>query len=176
MRHALIATNLTAKRVVDGVAKLLSKTDVNMLAPKRKEAEVRGADDQLGAAHQMLEALPIDDAVKVELLGIFRVRMGAYLCGKRKSIFDQHEYQNRDQIANLFVRSVFALLNEAGSAPGIFKRRRSRCNRPRIDGVVQQVEGIGVRKSMVNKKDVHGWISKVGRRGKRKKCKWQLKY
>ena len=49
MRHALIATNLTAKRVVDGVAKLLSKTDVNMLASKRKEAEVRGADDQLGA-------------------------------------------------------------------------------------------------------------------------------
>ena len=79
MRHALIATNLTAKRVVDGVAKLLSKTGVDMLASKRKEAEVRGADDQLGAAHQMLEALPIDDAAKVELLGLFRVRMGAYL-------------------------------------------------------------------------------------------------
>ena len=92
MRHALIATNLTAKRVVDGVAKLLSNTDVNMIASKRKEAEVRGADDQLGAAHQMLEALPIDDAVKVELLGLFRVRMGAHLCGNGKSTFEKHEY------------------------------------------------------------------------------------
>ena len=109
----------------------MTKTDVNMLASKRKEAEARGADDQLGAAHQMLEALPIDDAAQVELSGLFRVRMGAYLCGKRKSTFEKHEYQNRDQIANLFLRSVFALLKEAGGAPGIFKRRRSRCSRRR---------------------------------------------
>ena len=122
MRHALIATNLTAKRVMDGVAKLLSKTDVNMLASKRKEAEVRSADDQLGAAHQMLEALPIDDAAKVELC-LFRVRMGAYLRGNGKSTFEKYEYQNRDQIANLFLRSVFAMLNEAGGTPCIFKRR-----------------------------------------------------
>ena len=110
----------------------MTKTDVNMLASKRTEEEVRGADDQLGAAHQMLEALPIDDAAKVELLGLFRVRMGAYLCGKGYSTFEKHEYQTRDQIANLFLRNVFALLNEAGVAPGIFKRkRRSRCSRRR---------------------------------------------
>ena len=135
MRHALLATNLTAKKVVDGVAKLLSKTGVHMLASKRKEAEVRDADDQLGAAHQMPEALPIDDAAKVELLGLFRVRMGAYLCGKGESTFEKHEYQNRDQIENMFLRSVFALLKEAGGAPGVFKRRRSRCSRRRCSHV-----------------------------------------
>ena len=86
LRHALITTNLTAPKVEDHMAKLLTKSDIAALS--KKLAGLKAADVELAAArdfaHDLYDRKALPRATYIELIGLLRLCCGAHFCGKGK--------------------------------------------------------------------------------------------
>ena len=118
VRHALMAANLTANKVIDGIARLLTLTDVRGLASKTKAASIAKAETVLGAASAVCDTLAsgghITTQQHMELLGLFRVRVGAFLCNKGKLTFEAFAYDTIDDICALFLKRVSECFDQNG--------------------------------------------------------------
>ena len=119
VRHALIACNLTASKVTDGIAKCIVKTDVMALGSKNKVDEVGEADKDLNAARsfvlEIIEKGGVSEQSGMDMIGLLRVRVGAHLCGKGKITFEATTYDSLSQIMALFLEAVTAKLKDNGA-------------------------------------------------------------
>ena len=110
LRIALLATNLTSPKSVDGIARLLTPSDVTKL--KGKLPALREFESMLTHAETMIEKykkngkLSADDGMVV--YGIFRVRLAAHLCGKGKLTFDATDHDSPRAICAMFVEELSA--------------------------------------------------------------------
>ena len=86
-RAAMIATNLTATKVVDGVARLLSKSDITRLCAKGMEDSVKDWEDLLARAwsHTQNVTEASARAKAIECFGRLMVRSTLFMCKKEKS-------------------------------------------------------------------------------------------
>ena len=117
LRHALISANLSSPKVVNGVAKLITKSDI--FALQNQMVMVGVVDDELGAAREFLLSLKLPWNQQVELLGLLRVRMGAHVCRKGRYTFERKAYSAREEILALFVTSVLEALQALNLEPPV---------------------------------------------------------
>lgn len=114
---SLLAANLVSQKVVDGVARSITKTDVSAISSKPKVPLVKEAEAHLAEANRICEALrqqltnDIDELDNVE--GLFKVRIGAHVCGKGKTTFEGVAHKDMRAIVRLFLHDVFELVKFA---------------------------------------------------------------
>ena len=114
---AVITTNLVSEKVVDGVARTLTKTDLTGLVAKTKLPLIKAAERHLDEAEFVCRSLRlagIDENWCTNEEGLFKVRVGAHLCGKGKSTFDGIVYPNIEAIVRCLLKSAFEKVNESG--------------------------------------------------------------
>jgi hypothetical protein len=124
IRHAVLAVNLTSTKVVDGIARLLTKSDVAQLTSPKKRGDVQRAEDELGRMANMLSELRSKggllegDSDVVE--GRFMVRIGAHTCGKGKMTFEGKGYEDIDEIVYTSVQEISEMMKVA---PGMAEEK-----------------------------------------------------
>ncbi|CAE7347437.1 bglB [Symbiodinium sp. CCMP2456] len=86
-RAAMIATNLTATKVIDGVARLLNKSDVSRLCAKGMEDAIKDWEDLLARAWAHTQAVTEASAraKAIECFGRLMVRSTLFMCKKEKA-------------------------------------------------------------------------------------------
>ena len=113
---ALMACNLVAPKVVDGIARCLTKTDVSGLAARLKLPELRKCEKHLESAERVAEHMLLKAGVPEEVIldaeGLFKVRIAAYLCKNGKQTFDEADYKTADEIVVLLLKSIYEMLDE----------------------------------------------------------------
>ena len=120
IRDACFAANLTAPKVIDGVARLLVKTDLSTLTGKQKFADMQRleSDLQVGAtiAEAITEKNPELDSKVIGVEGLFKIRSITYSVGKGSKTFEAVDHKSIDAIIRLFMEEVTGLLTENGIA------------------------------------------------------------
>ena len=114
---AVITTNLVSEKVVDGVARTLTKTDLNGLVAKAKLPFVKAAERHLEEAEGLCRSLRIagiSDNWCTNEEGLFKVRVGAHLCGKGKSTFESMVHPNIEAIVRCLLKSAFDTVTASG--------------------------------------------------------------
>ena len=88
IRAACVAANLVATKVVDGIAKLLTKSDIIALSKKPMLLQLSAADSVLtegwAATRVHIEKKEIDEHKAYACFGRFSLRCALYLCKKQK--------------------------------------------------------------------------------------------
>ena len=110
LRTAFIATNLISPKVVDGVAKLLVKSDVERLKAKDKTDIVNSVESDFAAAWAIAEGLWNSDGATRDrlypVIGRFHCRAVLLLTGKGKLGFESKEYKSMAEVRDLFIGEV----------------------------------------------------------------------
>ena len=121
IRQALLALQLTSPKVINGICKLLTPSDVRQLAgptwrswSKVDKADIAStvdeADVAFKAADQFLQGLAtsgeINKDAAQDIYGRFIVRVGLHLTGRGKRGFEGAEHKNMQAIKNLFAEEV----------------------------------------------------------------------
>ena len=103
-RAALIATNLTATRVVDGIARLLTKGDISKLAGKSMEESVKQWEDLLGRAWSRTSQVADGPgrAKALECFGRLMVRTTLFMCKKETAGQEGLEHGSLGAILSLY--------------------------------------------------------------------------
>lgn len=120
VKQGFIATNLTSPRVVDGVSKLLTKSDINVV--KGKPEEAIDADDVLKYAQNLTSTLVAQgrllESQRIDVYGRFLIRMvGGFLCGKGKLTFEKKHYETALEVKKLFAADLLAVLKPNSGEP-----------------------------------------------------------
>ena len=122
VRLALVAALLTGKKVEDGIAKLLTKTDIQRLCSKSLADDVDDADQMLETMHDIISGLvavkklTADDELQV--LGRSEVRAGLFLTDKQKASQEERlPFKDMVQIRKAFLDDVKALVGEVPTHP-----------------------------------------------------------
>ena len=114
VRGALVACNLTATKSSDGIAKLLTKSDIQSLKGKDKVQSVFDLESKLEQAESFLTELvankSLTDTQALDIRGRLQVRSAAHLCGKGKLTFEGVEYKSVDRIVEVFFDEVQKVL------------------------------------------------------------------
>ena len=112
-RAALVACNITSAKVVDGIAKLLTKADVQKMNTKEKLKLVLDLERDLDAADKLMTKLvnlgalaSIDEVV--DILWLYMIRAVAFLVGKGKQTFLKTVYTSLSEINKLFFDELSA--------------------------------------------------------------------
>ena len=108
----LITTNMVAPKVVDGVARCLTKTDVQNLSTTRKLPLLKELESHLAEAeklcghvlrdHPMRNAGSDIENTLGNIEGLFKVRLGAHVCKKGKQTFEARDYDDAHDIVRRF--------------------------------------------------------------------------
>ncbi|CAE7664612.1 unnamed protein product [Symbiodinium sp. CCMP2592] len=116
-RAAMIATNLTATKVVDGVARLLSKSDVSRLCAKGMEDAVKDWEELLARAwaHTQNVTDASARAKAVECFGRLMVRSTLFMCKKEKSGQEGLEHGSLANLLTLYEHEMGG--KSAGATP-----------------------------------------------------------
>ena len=103
-RAALIATNLTASRVVDGIARLLTKADIGKLSGKGMEDSVKQWEDLLTRAwtHTSKVTEGPARAKALECFGRLMVRTTLFMCKKERAGQEGMEHGSLAAILSLY--------------------------------------------------------------------------
>ena len=110
IRTGLLAANLVSPKIVDGLARLLVKSDVERLKAKANAAAVDFAENSL--AEGWTEAMRLVDDKHVTLekayqaLGRFHSRTILRLTGKAKLGFEKKEFKTQDDIQRAFIEDL----------------------------------------------------------------------
>lgn len=121
---AWLTTNMVSPKVVDGVARCLTKSDIGSCTAKTKAKMIADADrhlEQIADVCKAVKGLEIikDDAVET-LEGLGKVRTGAFICNKSKMTFEAKEFENLHDIVRLFLKELTeALGSNVGKMPAI---------------------------------------------------------
>ena len=96
LRHCLISANLVSTDVQDGVVKFIIKGDLSKLAMKTKWDETKEADDLLKDMHVfasgLLQVKALSRCQFIDVVGLCRVRAGAFLTKKGHKTFEKMTY------------------------------------------------------------------------------------
>ncbi|CAE7026703.1 unnamed protein product [Symbiodinium sp. CCMP2592] len=116
-RAAMIATNLTATKVVDGVARLLNKSDVSRLCAKGMEDAVKDWEELLARAwaHTQNVTEASARAKAVECFGRLMVRSTLFMCKKEKSGQEGLEHGSLANLLTLYEHEMGG--KSAGATP-----------------------------------------------------------
>ena len=118
----LLTTNMVAPKVVDGVARCITKTDVTALSIQKKLPLLQEVEGHLGEADDicafLLKNHPSIASDKdgeftsnVENLeGLFKVRLGAFLTKKGEATFEKKTYESIEAIIQTLLKEVYELL------------------------------------------------------------------
>ena len=103
-RAALIATNLTATRVVDGIARLLNKGDISKLGGKPMQESVEQWEELLGRAWSRTSKVPKGPgrAKALDCFGRLMVRTTLFMCKKEKAGLEAVEHGSLAAILSLY--------------------------------------------------------------------------
>ena len=106
VRVALLAANLVSPKIVEGIARLLTKSDVSMLCRKERAGAVMAAEEVLKEAWTNIKAR-IDDESLTErsaygLFGKLASRTALFLCKKGKDGIDAKDFKTLKEIKSLF--------------------------------------------------------------------------
>ena len=116
LRSAMIATNLTASKVVDGVARLLTKSDVLQMSSLKKRGDVERLEDELARVDAAVSQLRSREFLKhsqqIELEGRFMVRACAHIAGKGKQTFEKVDYSSIDEVLFRFLEELIAAVSK----------------------------------------------------------------
>lgn len=94
VKCALVVTNCTTERVIDGVAKLITKTDITGLKAKRYESNIAEVEEQLSSAWKTLAAhTTLQDHQRYKLFGMYCIRFALWLTNKQKAGRENVEYK-----------------------------------------------------------------------------------
>jgi hypothetical protein len=106
-RQAIIATNLISPKVVDGISKLLVKSDIQKLAGKDKLAELEEAEKDFEKAKLYLtECADVGQITTAQHDGIFGrllVRSALHLTGKGRLGFEGKDYKDMAAVRQTMV-------------------------------------------------------------------------
>ena len=116
VRAALMATNMTATKAVDNIAKLMTKADVMKLQSKEKLPKVHQLDQDLQGLEALLVKLDsmqvISLADSMDHLFLCMIRAVTHLVSKTKLTFLHMEYKDMDTIMGMFHEELNAALPE----------------------------------------------------------------
>ena len=99
IRVALVATNLTCEKIVDGIGRLLLKSDVEKLKAKKLQPKVLEAEELLLGRWKDLERdTKLNDTQKFKIFGKACLRTSLFLVGKQKQGREQREFASLDEI------------------------------------------------------------------------------
>ena len=114
IRDACMATNLTATKVVDGVARLLTKTDIIGLTGKLKYDAVVQCDKQLtraaAIADAIIENVPQLEGALIAEEGLFKIRIVCRMCCKGSKTFEAIDYKSDCQIIAKYLEAITTML------------------------------------------------------------------
>jgi hypothetical protein len=116
LRVALMLVNLTSDKVEDGIAKLLSKSDVSKLTQKGKAHAVLECEDALVTAQRLSNVLieqhpaRYSQSASLEPLGQFSVRVGLYATGRGAAGPEKKEH-TLQQIKDLYLAHVSKIVD-----------------------------------------------------------------
>ena len=120
----LLTCNMVAPKVVDGIARCLTKTDVNAMCGKAKLAKMKAVEQHLEYAEELADYVKahhptnhgdvgfIDEVDNKE--GLFKVRMAAYLAKKGNATFEAVTYSSMDEIVQLSLKDLYELIEGSG--------------------------------------------------------------
>ena len=101
-RTALIATNLVSPKVVDGISRLLVKSDVDRLKSKERSDALDKCEESMSHAWDLLMQLHQQSKLGADeayaLLGRKQTRTILYLTQKSKQGFEKREFQSLQEI------------------------------------------------------------------------------
>ena len=118
----LLTTNMVAPKVVDGVARCITKSDVTALSTAKKLPLLQEIEGHLGEADDicafLLKNHPSiandqdgDFTNNVENLeGLFKVRLGAFVTKKGEATFEKKTYESIESIVQTFLKEVYDIL------------------------------------------------------------------
>jgi len=110
VRTAMIISNLTGGKVEDGVARLLSKTDIQRAAGKPKAGESREIEQVLQDAWQIVQAASDVDAC-IKPLGQLFARLGLKLLGIEKKGRESKVY-SLSECKHMFLNDVSKIVGK----------------------------------------------------------------
>jgi hypothetical protein len=104
LRTAILATQLSASKKADGIAKLLTKADLNTLRAKPMQAKVEQVENMLDAAWHELQGLAgtHSEGETFKLYGMLCIRLVLKMTKKEKLGCDTTEYDSFDDILAVF--------------------------------------------------------------------------
>ena len=114
----LLTVNMVSPKVVDGIARCVTKTDVQVLSNKSKLAVVLAAEKHLERAEELCDYIKTHhpsaaraDAEFIDkidsLEGLFKVRLGAYITKKGVATFEGKNYDNMDAVVQVFLKEAY---------------------------------------------------------------------
>ena len=121
----LLTTNMVAPKVVDGVARCVTKSDVGQLSNAKKLPLMQEVEEHLERADTlcsyMLKNHPSagnaesNFVSQVENLeGLFKVRLGAFLTKKGEATFERKTYASVNAVVETFLKDLFHILSDGG--------------------------------------------------------------
>ena len=113
LRTAFLAANLVSPKVVDGVAKLLVKSDIEKLKSKDLASKVDASESEMATAWSIVEKLWESDISRESLypvVGRFHCRVVLWVTSKGKLGFEKKEYKTLEEIRSVFVQELTAAL------------------------------------------------------------------
>ena len=115
LRVGILAANLTSLRVVDGIARLITKTDVDRLRSMKDKASQANAmiKQAWELCHGLMDAGSVSPDACDILVGKFMVRMVLNLTGKEMQGPEKKVYQGSDAIIEALATAIRA---EAGDS------------------------------------------------------------
>ena len=123
LRAALLAANLVApkKKLVDGVARLLTKTDVGGLTRPDKRVSTAAAEEMMAAAWSQLQKAKASGTMQESecdaIFGKLATRTVLFLCKKGKEGHENREYTSLRQVKAFFDADFEAGGGEKMTAP-----------------------------------------------------------
>ena len=110
VKTAIVACKLRAPKVIDGVAKLLTKSNLLALKHKDMPLKVVAFEKSLNEANQLVELLARTPGVSydklMDELYMLKIRGIAHLCGKGGSTIEEHTYESMNEIMEKFHQGV----------------------------------------------------------------------
>ena len=123
IRDALLAANLTAPKVVDGIARMLGKTHIGMLTSKANFDMVKRAELELSRAVNIADAVVEKCSQEMSLAmeyqvneveGRFKIRVITHITNMGSKTFEAVTYEDLDIIIRKFMEEITALLLKNG--------------------------------------------------------------
>ena len=139
LRAACIATQLTANRSEDGVAKLLVRTDIDRLKGQKMGAKVSEAEAVMAAAWQVLQNAQdkgLDQVIGAGIFGKFCTRCVLHLLDKARFGREPKGHASLDEISSLFANEISSKFS-LGETPVQVSQER-----PSAEPTLQEVKSL----------------------------------
>ena len=124
IRTGLIATNLISSKVVDGISRLLVKSDVERLKHNQRAKIVAKAEEIMEAGWNVAMELVANGSSTADVypvLGRLHTRTVLHITGKAKLGVEKREFPDIDSIKKCCVAELVALLPKGAALPGPWK-------------------------------------------------------